>query len=348
MSKMLLVLLVVVVVFPGPSSPGSFISPIGPSFLHRDGVNGVALLSSRGYNDDERNGRNETTGESSGDGETRTISIAGSTVRPRRRGLLFRITGDSSPYDFPTRAVPLTKVWPSENPFPTSDAWGRMDASNDRLFYLVPRITYHIDEAAVCALTRHHQRTLLPRHEGGDVLDLCSSWVSHYPVDFTDRTRSIRGLGLNPIELALNDQLTGGYDVFDLNSGGRGSPQPSFPYEDQSFDAVTCSCSFDYLVRPVEVLAECRRVLRPGGTIVLGFSNRCFATKATKVWRVTSNQNHVQLINGYFQYATGFGTREAYDITAVDGENLTGGWLSSLPSFGTRDPIFVVQARRLD
>jgi len=274
----------------------------------------------------------------------------GDTTTPRRRGLLLtRITGDSSSYEFPIRPIPITKVWSKDNPFTTAADWGRIDSSNDRLFYIVPRLTYHIDEAAVCALTQHHRRTLLPRYEKGDVLDLCSSWVSHYPVEFPDRFRSIRGLGLNPVELALNDQLTGGYDIFDLNSGEKGSRQPSLPYDDDSFDAITCSCSFDYLVRPVEILAECRRILRPGGTVVLGFSNRCFGSKATRVWRTTGNLNHVELINAYFQYSGGFGPREAYDITAIDGEKKgRDGWLSLLPSFGRRDPIFVVQARTLD
>ena len=98
----------------------------------------------------------------------------------------------------------------------------------------------------------------------------------------------------------------------------------------------------------LEVLAECHRVLRPGGTIVLGFLNHCFGTKATKFWRVSGNWNHIELINMYFQYAGGFGTREAYDITAIDGEKVGGGWLLSLLSFGDRDPMFAVQTRRLD
>ena len=165
-----------------------------------------------------KNGTPETNGESSWDGKTRTTTIT-TTPRPRRRGLLFCITGNSSLYDFPIHHVPLTKIWPAENPLPTSDAWVRMDTSNDHLFYLVPRITYRIDEAAVCALMRHHQRALLLWHEGSDVLDLFSFWVLHYPVDFTNRTHWIHGLRLNPIKLALNNQLTGGYDVFDLNSG---------------------------------------------------------------------------------------------------------------------------------
>ena len=112
-----------------------------------------------------------------------------------------------------------------------------MDASTDRMFYLVPRI----DKAAVCVLTRHHRKTLLLWYEGGEVLELFLSWLLHYLVDFTNRARSIRGLRLNPIKLALSGQLTGGYDVFDLNSGGEGSPPPFFPCKDDSFDAVACS-----------------------------------------------------------------------------------------------------------
>ena len=89
-------------------------------------------------------------------------------------------------------------------------------------------------------------------------------------------------------------------------------------------------------------------MLRPGGTIVLGILDCCFGTKVTKVWRVSENWNHVELINVYFQYAGGFGTREACDITVVNKEKVGGGWLSSLLSFGGRDPMFVVQARQLD
>ena len=136
--------------------------------------------------------------------------------------------------------------------------------------------------------------------------------------------------------------------MFDLNFGGEGSPKPSFLYKDESFDAITCSCYFDYLVQLVEVLEECCRVLMPDGTIVLGLSSGCFGTSATKFWRVSGNQNHVELINGYFQYAGGFGTREAYDITTVHGEKVGGGWLSSLPPFRGRGLMFVVQAHRLD
>ena len=42
--------------------------------------------------------------------------------------------------------------------------------------------------------------------------------------------------------------------------------------------------SVDYLTRPLEVFAEMRRVLKPGGLAVMSFSNRCFPTKGEPGW----------------------------------------------------------------
>jgi ubiquinone/menaquinone biosynthesis C-methylase UbiE len=41
------------------------------------------------------------------------------------------------------------------------------------------------------------------------------------------------------------------------------------PLADASFDWVVCANSFHYFRQPVVALAEMRRVLRPGGTLVL-------------------------------------------------------------------------------
>ena len=43
----------------------------------------------------------------------------------------------------------------------------------------------------------------------------------------------------------------------------------TFPFPDQSFDAVLCSQVFEHVFTPVEFLAEIHRVLRPGGCLVL-------------------------------------------------------------------------------
>ena len=42
--------------------------------------------------------------------------------------------------------------------------------------------------------------------------------------------------------------------------------------------------SIQYLVRPAEVFAELRRVLRPGGVSVVAMSHRCFPTKAVRAF----------------------------------------------------------------
>ena len=44
----------------------------------------------------------------------------------------------------------------------------------------------------------------------------------------------------------------------------------SLPYEDRTFDTVACNASFHHYTDPGRVLKEIRRVLKPGGTLVLG------------------------------------------------------------------------------
>ena len=41
------------------------------------------------------------------------------------------------------------------------------------------------------------------------------------------------------------------------------------PFEDETFDLVLCTQAFDYLPSPPDAVAEFRRVLRPGGAVVL-------------------------------------------------------------------------------
>jgi hypothetical protein len=103
----------------------------------------------------------------------------------------------------------------------------RQDESDDGIFYESPRLVYHIDDSAVGALTSYYSGNF---KEGEDVLDICSSWVSHYPKDW--KGGNIVGLGMNDYELSQNDRLSS-YVLKDLNQ------DPTFPFEDASFDKVT-------------------------------------------------------------------------------------------------------------
>ena len=74
----------------------------------------------------------------------------------------------------------FAKPWPEEWPFPPQ-AFKRQDETDDGNFYAEPRLVYHIDEGAVRALTNYYKSEIKP---GSAILDICSSWVSHYPSDF--------------------------------------------------------------------------------------------------------------------------------------------------------------------
>ncbi len=140
--------------------------------------------------------------------------------------------------------------------------------------------------------------------------------------------KTICATGINALELQYNDQLTGGYKTKDLNL------DPVLPYPDESFDVVTCVVSIDYMVDPIAVLKECRRVLRSGGKVIISQSNRCFPTKAIAMWLNMNDRQHLELINGYFQYAGGFKPRKAFDITAT------------VPNNSYRDPMFIIEAEK--
>jgi SAM-dependent methyltransferase len=154
--------------------------------------------------------------------------------------------------------------------FSAPDMYARDDESADAGFYAQPRKLIHVD--AVCA--RRIQalyRTVLP--ENARVLDLMAGWRSHLP----DTIQSAVGLGMNEAEMRDNPQL-GEFVVQDLNAN------PVLPFADASFDAVVCTVSIEYLTQPQAVINEARRVLRPGGMLVVTMSNRYFPPKAIKLW----------------------------------------------------------------
>jgi cyclopropane fatty-acyl-phospholipid synthase-like methyltransferase len=208
--------------------------------------------------------------------------------------------------------------WPSEWPYSEAD-FRRMDESNDKNFYEAPRLCYHIDDAAVNALTNYYAKNL---KDGEDVLDICSSWVSHFPKEW--KGGNVVGLGMNEYELSQNVQLTS-YDVKDLNE------DPTFPYQDASFDKITCVVSIDYLNKPRAIFAEIGRVLRPGGECLLSMSNRCFPTKAFQIWLQTNDLEHIFIVGSFFHYSGLFEPPRCDDIS---------------PNPGRTDPMYIVRAKR--
>lgn len=170
-------------------------------------------------------------------------------------------------------------------------AFARIDEEDDEAFYEPPRLVTHIDNNAIRVLTRLY-REILPA--GGVLLDLMSSWVSHLPADI--EYAEVIGHGMNAEELAANPRL-GRRFVQNLNR------DPTLPLEDAGVDATMICVSIQYLQRPVAVLREVARVLRPGSPLVISFSNRCFWTKAVAVWRGLDDNGHARLVELYLKHA---------------------------------------------
>lgn len=197
------------------------------------------------------------------------------------------------------------KDWSEERTSFSPSDFSRLDESSDTVFYQTPRFVEHIDETAVRSLTYYHDaqiRAMKTEVRGVDVLDLCSSHVSHISIASKPLLRRVTGLGMNRQELDMNPMFTESGTVQDLNE------RQVLPFADQSFDIVLLQLSIDYLTHPISVLSEAARVLRPGGLISIAFSNRVFIDKAVAVWTGKSDLDHMDTIGDYVHLTSKFDT----------------------------------------
>jgi SAM-dependent methyltransferase len=192
----------------------------------------------------------------------------------------------------------------------------RSDPGADAAFYGPTRLVTHIDDGAIAAVGDLYEELSV----AGEVLDLMSSWVSH----FHTAPARLTVLGMNEAELAANPAAAATVR-HDLNS------DPRLPFPDDSFDAAVCCVSVDYLIQPVEVFSDIARVVRPGGRFVTTFSNRCFPSKAIRGWLYSTDEQHLEIVSEYFRRADGWDEPVAQRRT---------------PEGQPGDPLFAVWARR--
>jgi SAM-dependent methyltransferase len=164
----------------------------------------------------------------------------------------------------------------------------KLDDGPDDRFYDEPRFVTHADEAFQTRLTALYETVLDP---GDRVFDAMGSWVSHLPEMELGR---VVGHGLNGAELDANDRYDEWF-VQNLNE------DRTLPVADESFDAVCCALSVQYLQYPEAVFAEFDRVLNTGGTLVVSFTNRMFPTKAVRAWRAASMTEREELVASYIR-----------------------------------------------
>lgn len=234
-----------------------------------------------------------------------------------------------------------------------------MDPSPDPGFYATPRFVTHIDDNAIVSLKQYYD-SCLPQSPSDDstsskpvsILDICSSWISHYPpriattASKVDGDMAVFGTGMNEAELSANPVLNPtpsgkGRDgepcerrwwLQDLNA----SPELSPPRDLEkvqgakfTLDATTCVVSIDYLTAPVAVLNSVRLHTKPRGSVHLIVSNRCFPTKAVGRWLKVDEPKRLEMVGDYLWWS---GWRDIEIVEVVP----PGSWL--------KDPLWVVRA----
>ena len=214
--------------------------------------------------------------------------------------------------------------------FFSDDPFVRSNDGNDMEFYAKPRFVTHVDDQALEHIKSVYARFLEP---GMDVLDLMSSWRSHVPGSL--ELESVVGLGLNEAEMKDNPQLSS-HIVHDLNE------QPSLPFDDQSFDAIICAVSVEYLIHPFDVFSECARILKPNGTLIHAFSNRWFPPKVISIWEELNEFERMGLVLEYFLRSNEFDRIETFSLR---------GWPRPVtdqyyPRVKMADPVYAVAGRR--
>mmetsp|Transcript_22698 Transcript_22698/g.47103 ORF Transcript_22698/g.47103 Transcript_22698/m.47103 type:complete len:352 (-) Transcript_22698:1446-2501(-) len=199
----------------------------------------------------------------------------------------------------------------------------RFADSPDESFYASAMIVQHNDDAFRSKLSSLYSE-VLPPGGGGTFLDLGSSWTSHLPdepqptnvwlhgmnAEELDRNPAGNGWKIvrsfndpdDPINKLLSEAAASSTSSASSTRDGDKSITtsamllPEIP--DSSVDVVGVCAAFQYWRFPERVVGEILRVLKPGGTCVVSFSNRCFASKAVGAWsRRAADRERMQYVS---------------------------------------------------
>ncbi|WP_320676896.1 class I SAM-dependent methyltransferase [Prochlorococcus sp. MIT 1300] len=201
----------------------------------------------------------------------------------------------------------------------------KLDNSPDEDFYSQPRYVHHLDSGFRSRLTSLYSEVFEPTI---DVLDLMSSWVSHLPQEHS--CNEVIGHGLNKEELEANQDLNH-FWVQNLNR------DYEIPLESNSIDMVLIVAGWQYLQYPEPIAEELLRITRPGGKLIISFSNRAFWNKAPRIWTESSDEERIKCISSILE-------AQRWTVVRTIAENTQPLGLKQLWS-SNGDPFFAVIAR---
>ena len=189
-------------------------------------------------------------------------------------------------YELLTSGPGMQAPHPDGTDYYTDDAFSRIDERDDALLYLEANLEDTYDRAAGAQITELYRGLLTP---DSTILDMMCGAQSYLPDDLR---LSTTGIGLNKEELQANKQLEA-YVVQNVNTNH------VLPFADNEFDAITYTAAVEYLVDPLRSFAEFCRVVRPGGRIILTFTDHWNSMKSIKLWSELHHFERMGLVLDY-------------------------------------------------
>ena len=185
----------------------------------------------------------------------------------------------------------------------------------DPFYHTAPRFLHAVDAAARTALRDWYadefaRAAVLAGAPAADpsALDLCASWAPNYPpAPLLERAAGV-GLCAEELERAGFDE----WHALDICA-------TPLPFPRAHVHVVTLAFGLEYLRAPVVALREAARVLAPGGTLFIAWSDRIAAPeRAGAAWRGWSDATRVAAAARWAR-AAGFVRVEAADISPLRG-----------------------------
>lgn len=174
-----------------------------------------------------------------------------------------------------------------------TSAMSRQDESEDHEYFSIPDLHpyWPLEESGF--VSNIYDRELQRDHQ---VLDLMAG--IHSPlIEASTKVGYLACAGLNKKELERNP-LCNHRVTLNVNT------VKELPFQSVSFDAILLHAAIEYVTKPQVLFAEIRRVLRPGGKIIISFNHRTEPQKAIRLWRETMDFDHIAIVTYYLrQYA---------------------------------------------
>ena len=191
----------------------------------------------------------------------------------------------------------------TETDFWNDQPYQRRNTGNDADFFRKPSLTPFWDRTALTEVSRLYHQMIRP---GSRVLDLMAG--VHSPL----QEAGIEGLeihcaGLNAIELEHNP-VCRHRRVLDVNR------IHSLPWPDRSFDALLIHAAIEYVCNPEQLFDEIHRILKPGGRLIISFSDHFLREKVIRIWEQLTLYERPGLVLAWLRRQGGFANFASYSL----------------------------------